>query len=602
VRALGLILSRELRRTSRSASRMTGRLAVPGGLLLLVLVWVGSTDWQQDPGAISRVGRALFAGTSGLLLLLAAILGGALGAGAIHAERDGGTLELLNLTGIGPGPVLGGLLSSRLVRGVLLLATALPVLGLVLSLGGTDPWMLLALTLSLPVFALSVGAVAAYFALSASSFAETALATAGWAILAMLLFPVRLAWLYSRWSDNLRGEAPWLGPLHPAYPLLGDGEPWTLLSLVAPVVVGLLALGATAWRFRRLALGEDPRRSRTWPLPVGAALLPVIWLAPGWLSLEAAAFLFGLDRGQFYMDDATWAVLAIHGIVQVVSFSVLYLRMVGWVLPRLDQVRTGRRRRVWGWPVMWRELRTLAQGALSRATWIVTAIWVLLGGLLLLATEFDDDLAVPWAFLGWFGAVGMSVLILTRSIALERSTGTLELLAASTLPAWVILRDKMLAAMVRTLPLIVLGVLLVGLVEVADGPRRTAEEWLSQADDALVLTAWATLSWGVLLGLSALVALWSRRPAAGQVGGLVIAVLFPAILTFLIMLLDGPFGGLVGRSGDRVLGTLLFTPWIMPLEEPFDVFLALVSLAGWSGVLALVAGAASHAVRHRGGR
>ncbi len=165
---------RGLMRGRRAFLLLTGYIAVISifiGLVYLSLQAQSSFS-QNDPQFRQGVGKAIFGVVVLLELLLVSFIAPALTSGAITAERERQTFDLLRTTLISAHSLVFGKLGAALVYLLLLIFAALPIQSLAFLLGGVGLAELLISGLLLVVTALFFSALGLFF----SSFLRRTLA------------------------------------------------------------------------------------------------------------------------------------------------------------------------------------------------------------------------------------------------------------------------------------------------------------------------------------------------------------------------------------------------------------------------------------------
>lgn len=134
-----------LRRTRYFVARI-GYVVILGAALWLTYVttfrvatlWGGGVDYQ----AMAQFANAFFSTFSLLQLLAVLAVTPAVVAGTIAEERSRGTIEHLFVTQLRNSEIVLGKLAARLVPILILLAGGLPILAIVMTLGGISPTLL----------------------------------------------------------------------------------------------------------------------------------------------------------------------------------------------------------------------------------------------------------------------------------------------------------------------------------------------------------------------------------------------------------------------------------------------------------------------------
>jgi ABC-type Na+ efflux pump permease subunit len=210
VMVLGPFLRREMITSARSAGvireRLMALLLVTGGVAGLVVVW---DEWGWDRTSVSaaawfalvafRVTAFAQAGIA-ILLVIASV------APAIASERDRKSLDALLTTRLSGAMIVVGTMAAGLLRAANGLAATLPLVVLMVFLGGVDPRLVLLWGAGLASTALAVAAIAVVASVGARTRGRAVSGAAGllfaWlvlpaAILAlrMLLWPGGPRWL-----------------------------------------------------------------------------------------------------------------------------------------------------------------------------------------------------------------------------------------------------------------------------------------------------------------------------------------------------------------------------------------------------------------------
>jgi ABC-type transport system involved in multi-copper enzyme maturation permease subunit len=165
---------RSLMRGRRAFLLLTGYIAVISIFIGIIYIFLQtqSSFTQNDPQFRQGVGKTIFGTVVLLELLLVSFIGPALTAGAITAERERLTFDLLRTTLISARSLVFGKLGSALVYLLLLIFSALPIQSLAFLLGGVGLAELVISSLLLVVTALFFSALGLFF----SSFLKRTLA------------------------------------------------------------------------------------------------------------------------------------------------------------------------------------------------------------------------------------------------------------------------------------------------------------------------------------------------------------------------------------------------------------------------------------------
>ncbi len=166
---------RGLMRGQRAFLLLTGHIAVISifiGIVYILLQTQASFS-QTDPQFRQGVGKTIFGAVVLLELLLVSFIAPALTSGAITAERERQTFDLLRTTLISARSLIFGKLGAALAYLLLLIFAALPIQSLAFLLGGVGLAELLISGLLLVITALFFAALGLFF----SSFLRRTLAS-----------------------------------------------------------------------------------------------------------------------------------------------------------------------------------------------------------------------------------------------------------------------------------------------------------------------------------------------------------------------------------------------------------------------------------------
>lgn len=574
-----IVVTRELMRGSRRWQTWAQRGVFAGVLLAFVaILWAELVDNEGYSYAYGVMeygyaGRRIFAGYSVLQVLVLAALTPIVVSQAIIEEKNHRTMELLAITRLSPRAFLWGKLLSRLLTLEILIFAGLPVLALCLSLGGVEPVQVVNTFAQANVILIALAAVACYLSLYSKGPVIPAILTWGWG-LAFFFFGGLPLGAATKDEDMMA----WMSPLW----ALAEGEEVEILGpLLVWVPISLVVVSLAARVFDALSGGDSPAEeqlsSRLWAIErlkkrvgIGFGLLVI--------GLPVLMTLFFLARRSrvlpwelFELSVGLWNVAAL------LLCTLTFLLICRWVMGLLDrrhvrrlswrrlsstwededqgeraevaasglslagpaeERRTTRKHRprflrtVWGNPVAWREIRTAAQGRLTR--WVGRAYIVALVVLLLMVVFQDDRHQVAarafFSFLAFFVAAGIAVLTATQSIISEKRGDSLALLCTTKMSPAAILRGKLIgvAAFVGP-PALVAGALMI------TGVGQFAWDWrnlyYTPITPASVLAwRWAAMcTWGIsaliLLAVTCqALALRARTPGRAWVSSLSWAV------------------------------------------------------------------------------
>lgn len=151
-------------RGARAFSVLTIYLTLLG--IFAVLVYVAVTESSTNVSGqadMGEMGRTLFGGVVAIEMLLIAFIAPAFTAGAISAEREHQTFELLRATLLPPYALVLGKLASAMLYVLLLLLAAVPLQSMAFFFGGVSETEVILALVVLAVSALFFCAVGVYF-------------------------------------------------------------------------------------------------------------------------------------------------------------------------------------------------------------------------------------------------------------------------------------------------------------------------------------------------------------------------------------------------------------------------------------------------------
>ncbi|MBW1877384.1 MAG: ABC transporter permease [Deltaproteobacteria bacterium] len=445
--------------------------------IVLAIIWLltmAQSKWF-DPTDLAWAARGMFVTFGVVQVLLAALIAPFAVARAVIEEREQNTIDLLMLTHLEARQILVAKVLARVLVLLSVILGALPVLGLVVTLGGVSVVEVVAVTVHAMTTVLVLGVLGAFFAVFTRSPVIASLAALFYGFLVFVLMPM----LYT----SLTGDYTGMAHFSPLYGGVAQ-DWWALLPLLsyAPVIAMTLVLGARFYELR--VSNASLRRFFNGPAWSAGAMkwgtlalvvtmvfvLPLGAIGSWYFSIEA------MDAG--YSGRPWWAhLLNAASRTSVWAWCVgllmastwLYLRVaMDMVMMADDMLAPARRRtrkqrevRVWDNPVAWREMRS--------KTWRVVGPALLLWMLVLIAIFQMGLWLIPGGLLGVGAVNAAAALVLTvwlgaGTIEQERREGTLEILLTSTMNAAEVVVGKALGIAVPTglllslsLPMLVLG-------------------------------------------------------------------------------------------------------------------------------------------------
>lgn len=537
------VLLREAARTSRRWQTYAARAGFSGILLTVLLlgIWGAVSATRNavvDVANLASLGRGLFVTFAVVQTLLALLLAPLVTAQAITEETDERTLEMLVLTRLVPEQILTAKILSRILVLVTVVCGALPVMALVVNLGGVSAVEVVSVTVHTLTTVVMMSVFGAFFALFTRSPTLATAASASYAVPFFALYPA----VYVIATGNPMSAAHFSTF---AAPVATDWSALLPPLSYLPSVLLTLRLSAPLFQQKvssasiQKAFSEQIWRSRTWAsvlagwFVVGVLTLP--WMAPlsyllhgdpgpgGWAWYAIGAFLWAW----FSVGAAlgTWAFLrvamdVVDGIDAVFSGST-----------PLSGDRQRVSQPVSDHPILWREARFRAWSATAVPMLMVwgflllgvfqTGWWIIPGGLLAVGV------------LNTLVAIGFSSWLATRSVAEERRRGTFELLLTTTLSSRAIVLGKLAGAVLPTAPLMALSAVLLVLgvphLQLFSGGGMTTDLLFA----GLLAFCWTVPVWWLAVVGSMALALRSSRPASAfgvVMVGILLVFGLPAIL------------------------------------------------------------------------
>ncbi|MBY0524102.1 MAG: ABC transporter permease [Gemmataceae bacterium] len=387
---LGAIFVREWLTVPRRARHYAERSAYLGVLWVLGLTaWQATVGWNRTAtlGETARFGQLLFQLYAffqlGLLLFFAAVSA----AIAITQEKDRRTFILLLLTDLRNHEIVLGKLFGSLLQIGLFVAGTVPVLALLLLLGGVAPLQVAQATLIFAATGLAAGSLGGLIALWRDQTFQTLALT----VLCIVLY----------------------------------------LCLVRALALVPLLLGVTdvtAWNHLQLWL--DPFQAM-----LGALEVPADY---AWPVGPAVGFAFVMLGWSVLLNG--WGIWRLR--VWNPSGEPIMQREQPTDKEEKDRVKAhaapGTAREVWANPILWREVRTRAYG---RRPLLVKLVYLIVTGLVCYyALSLADDAAGRTAFVAAYGLVPVAILSLlllcaqaVTAITSERDRNALDLLLVTDL-------------------------------------------------------------------------------------------------------------------------------------------------------------------------
>lgn len=539
--ASGAVMLRDAARASRRWQTYGVRAGFSAVLLtvLMLVIWSVVNAPFIDPADLSYLGRGMFVGFAVLQIMLTTVIAPLGVARAIIEEREQNTADLLLLTRLTPGSLLGGTFLARVLLLTMVVCGAMPILALVVTLGGVSVVEVIAVTLHALLSVVILGAMGAFFAMFTRSPVLAAAAAWLYAIPSFLGLPLLYGLAVLR-PDGLAHVSPLFGTA---------ARNWTALLpvfLYIPVLILVFRVTTPVFELRM----SRARLSRVFTGKVWASkVILVIFI----LALVYFFSVLPLSVGAAWSTTVSsgsvhWAVGAV-GVAGVWFFAVAANLLMTWAYmrigmdmvistdayisrPRREKERKGKVQ-VGRFPMLWREVspRTWRLVGPAVASWglvlvllFQSGMWVIPGGLLAVGSA------------NVIAAISLSVWMLVGNIERERREGTLEILLTTTLSSWRILFFKVIGVMVPTLPLMMIG----GVLIIIGGPHlamfspRHIDEFLIIA---IAASVWVLPVWTLSVTSALVLSLKLHRPRVGQVlvlGALACLLVLPPVLRWLV--------------------------------------------------------------------
>jgi ABC-type transport system involved in multi-copper enzyme maturation permease subunit len=606
---LGPIFNREWLTVPRRPRHYINRAAYLGFLWVLGLTaWQMTVGWTSTAtlGDTARFGLLFFRIVAFVELTLLVFFAALSAVSTITLEKDRRTFLLLLLTDLRDHEIVLGKLFGSLLQIGTLVAGTVPVLALLLLLGGVAPAQGIQAVLVIAATVLAAGSLGGLIALWRDrTFPALALT---------VLFLV----LYLGLSLNL-----------PAF-----------LALVAPTVIALPGLGLVARK------ASSPRTRRLLSAGLVALVLiaafPLWWFLSEWNDLQAAAPAAVSFLNPFIaleqvvnppLGDEAPAVPAAYGCAAVMlvlsailnGWGILWLRV--WnpsgepIMQRESpedadaeekdrltaHAAPGKVRQVWANPILWREVATRAYG---RRPFLVKAAYFIVLALVCyyaLAPVWGGEPAGFATILGLVLTGVLSLLLVSAqavtAITSERDTGALDLLLVTDLTPKEFIFGKILGicwnAKEYLLPPLILAAVYGVLGLLATPPRGHPELAASANAEALaclVGVAVVLLAFALVLGMHVALRTQNSRLAIVNTLG---TVFFLSVGTgvcialirinrqfeyqwasFVLFILAGVGGLWWVLSGDRPSAALTLASWLCPLAVFYSVTNVLVARPG----------------------
>jgi ABC-type transport system involved in multi-copper enzyme maturation permease subunit len=563
---LGPIFAREWLTLPRRSRHYVMRAVYLGGLwILAVTAWQATVGWNRTAtlGDAARFNVLLFQLLTlkvqlPLLLFFAALSA----ASAITQEKDRRTFVLLLITDLRDYEIVLGKLLGSLLQIALFLAGTVPLLALLLLLGGVAPHQVAQAVLVLTTAGLAAGSLGTLVAL---------------------------------WRDK-------------TFPALALTTLFLVLYLclvrALGVVPQLIGGGSTVY-------GWDVERIQQWLDPF-LALESILDSSEQSLFGIAAAYGFSLVMVLFAVMLNGWGMVRLR--VWNPSGEPIMQREApeGADEEEKDRAKAhaapGLARPVWANPILWREMCTRAYGRRPLLVKTAYALVLALVGYYALAPVFTaGERSVAAAASGLIPIGILSLLLVAAqavtAITSERDTGALDLLLVTDLTPKEFIFGKLLGICYNTkeflVPPLALAVLYGCFAMLARPPRNHPElsgAWNAEALFAVIVGLLVLLAFVMVLGIHVALRLRETRLAIIHALGTVFFLTIGTAVCISLILINGRFeyqwtsfvlfvaaaiGGLWWvLNGDRPSSALFIASWACPLAVIYTVMDILVAKPG----------------------
>jgi ABC-2 family transporter protein len=606
---LGPIFTREWLTVPRRASHYIIRSAYLGTLWVLgVTAWQATVGWSRTPtlGDTSRFGLLLFQVLTLVQLVLLLFFAALSAASAVMQEKDRRTFVLLLLTDLRRHEIVVGKLLGSLLPIAFLLAGMVPVLALLILLGGVSLAQVGQMFLVLAATTLAAGSLGNLVALWRDRTFQVLALTVLFLVLYLCLvhsLPALAAFALlalAVWGAQVLWQV--LGPKTPARPVIVGAA--GLVGVGAAAGLGVY-LQSSGW-FQAVAPVLE-----SWLDPV-RAWQTVLETVPG----TGPAFVpaYGFAAAMLLAS----LLLNVWGIVRLRAWNPSGEPVMQREQPddaaeeEKDRARAhaapGAVRQVWANPILWREIRTRAYG--RRPLLVKLAYGLVVAMVCFYALSWLRNPAERPAYAAAQGLVPVAVLSLllvsaqaVTAITSERDTGALDLLLVTDLTPKEFIFGKLggilyNSALYLLPPLILAGYY--GYRCLLATPPRGHPELLAYRNGEALVCVWGVglvlFAFAVVLGVHvALRTQVSRMAIINTLGTIFFLSVGTGVCIYLIWI-NGRFeyqwfsfiffiaAGIGGLwwvlSGDRPSAALTLASWMCPLAVFYSVVNILVARPG----------------------
>ncbi len=571
---LGPIFQRETLTVPRRGGHYATRAAYLGSLwVVAVTFWLATLGWTRAAtlGETARFGALLFQVLTGVQLALFLFFSALSAASAVAKEKDRRTFVLLLMTDMSDVEIVLGKMLGSLLPILVLLVSTVPLLMMLLLLGGVGPEHVLQAVLVTAATALAAGSLGGLIAL----WREKTFQSLAWTV--MIMTGYILALLALRWLPGISGG------------LVTDEQVRVVQQSMEPAHA-LLSVHSGLLREHS---GIAPAYVFAGVMLVIACLLNLlgmwrlrVWNPSGEPIMQRESPEDAVDRER-ELTEADVVTVGQRASVHAAP---------------------GEARPVVGNPILWREVATRAYG---RRTFLIKLAYALvLGAICTLALAPVVNEGQRGGYLAVLGLLPVSVLSLllvtaqaTTAITSERDIGALDLLLVTDLSAREFIFGKVLGIVWNSKeyllpPLLLAGVY--GFYECLATPPQGHSELAAPMNATALLCVVATtvvlLAFAAMLGIHVALRTTNSQVAIIHslstiffltVGTLVCIALILINRrfeyqwgSFVFFLIAGVGGLWYVLSGDRPTAALSWASWFCPLAVLYSVMTILVGKPG----------------------
>ncbi len=373
-------------RTIRQEMRSRSFIGIYVLLLVVAAMAAILSASAASESANSSAGRGLYSALAAAWSLVIAIQAMTTFQ-AVTRERNEDTWDLLDLTGMGPRPVLRGLLFANLVQGQLYMAALAPFLVMAYLLRGIDLIAIAFALIVMPLAGIATSTLAVFMASIGNNKASRAFCQG---ILGLGLFSL---WALSCAFWFAFNEFDWFFAGFFTRP----GETWLLIgiwfNMWLAFVIAMLVLSGALMTHRASDRSSGPR---------------MLWYG---LWLNTLLWLFGVAIYQMY-TNSSWERGLNAALGGFSIFGIIWASILGLFSVSEDYELSPRQERTMTRAPSWRKWATLIHGpgaARGRIAFLVMCVLSLITGAVgLLFESYTDQLPVvvgAWVLFGYIAMI-----------------------------------------------------------------------------------------------------------------------------------------------------------------------------------------------------